>query len=423
VGALDGRVVVVTGAGRGIGRAHASYLAAEGARVVVNDLGAAVTGDGTDASLADAVVDEIRDAGGTAVANHADVSDWESARALIEFAVQTYGDLDVLVNNAGIIRDRPIWDLTEDELDSVLRINLKGHVAPTRWAARYWKERAARDGARDASLVHTSSPSVMGYAGQSNYGAAKGGIATFALVVAEELAPYGVRSNAIVPAARTRMADEFRAWDPERPTPRTLLPTDPYCVRRVEPRQLVAVGRVPRVGAVPAQRAGAVGRTRHGRAPGRLVAWRLRPPRPRVDRRRPRDGASKPVPRRTSGAANPRITIRLTATLFGRSCPLWGHRSTKQTCYAAAGVSVMSASRSRWRCSAALPTRSVCRSFSSSGPNVSSMYSRERGNVPTEWGKSLPHQNSSSGMSSGSSAPTRTASGSRTMPYKPCAFM
>jgi NAD(P)-dependent dehydrogenase (short-subunit alcohol dehydrogenase family) len=227
VGTLDGRVVIVTGAGRGIGRAHASYLAAQGARVVVNDLGAAITGDGTDASLADAVVDEIRDGGGTAVANHADVSDWESARALIEFAVQTYGDLDVLVNNAGIIRDRPIWDLTEDELDSVLRVNLKGHVAPTRWAARYWKERAARDGARDASLVHTSSPSVMGYAGQSNYGAAKGGIATFMLVVAEELAPYGVRSNAIVPAARTRMADAFRAWDPERPTPRTLLPTDP----------------------------------------------------------------------------------------------------------------------------------------------------------------------------------------------------
>jgi NAD(P)-dependent dehydrogenase (short-subunit alcohol dehydrogenase family) len=227
VGALDGRVVIVTGAGRGIGRAHATFLASQGARLVVNDVGAAVTGDGTDASLADEVVAEIRDAGGTAVANHADVSDWESARALIELAVGTYGDLDVLVNNAGIIRDRPIWDLTEDELDSVLRVNLKGHVAPTRWAARYWKERAERDGARDAALVHTSSPSVMGYAGQANYGAAKGGIATFTLVVAEELAAYGVRSNAVVPAARTRMADAFRAWDPDRPTPRTLLPTDP----------------------------------------------------------------------------------------------------------------------------------------------------------------------------------------------------
>jgi NAD(P)-dependent dehydrogenase (short-subunit alcohol dehydrogenase family) len=228
MGALDGRVVIVTGAGRGIGRAHAHFLAAEGARLVVNDVGAAITGDGTDASLADEVVGEIRDAGGTAVANHADVSDWESARSLIDLAVRTYGDLDVVVNNAGIIRDRPIWDLTEDELDSVVRVNLKGHVAPTRWAARYWKERAEREGvARDAALVHTSSPSVMGYAGQSNYGAAKGGIATFTLVVAEELAPFGVRSNAIVPAARTRMADAFRAWDPERPTPRTLLPTDP----------------------------------------------------------------------------------------------------------------------------------------------------------------------------------------------------
>jgi len=227
VGALDGRVVIVTGAGRGIGRAHALFLASEGARLVVNDVGAAVTGDGTDASLADEVVAEVRDTGGIAVANHADVSDWESARALIELAVGTYGDLDALVNNAGIIRDRPIWDLTEDELDSVVRVNLKGHVAPTRWAARYWKERAERDGVRDAALVHTSSPSVMGYAGQSNYGAAKGGIATFTLVVAEELAPFGVRSNAIVPAARTRMADAFRAWDPQRPTPRTLLPTDP----------------------------------------------------------------------------------------------------------------------------------------------------------------------------------------------------
>ena len=226
-GICEGRIVIVTGAGRGIGREHVLAFAREGARVVVNDLGVAVTGDGIDTSLADEVVAEIRDTGGEAVANHADVSDWESARSLIELAVRTFGDLDVLVNNAGIIRDRPIWDLSEDELDSVLRINLKGHVAPTRWAARYWKERAERDGARDAALVHTSSPSVMGYAGQSNYGAAKGGIATLALVVAEELAPFGVRSNAIVPAARTRMADAFRAWDPERPTPRTLFPTDP----------------------------------------------------------------------------------------------------------------------------------------------------------------------------------------------------
>jgi len=227
VGALDGRIAIITGAGRGIGRAHALYLAAEGARVVVNDVGAAITGDGTDASLADDVVAEIRDAGGEAVANHVDVSDWESARSLVELAVETFGGLDVLVNNAGIIRDRPIWDLSENELDSVLRVNLKGHVAPTRWAARYWKERATREGVRDAAVVHTASPSVMGYAGQSNYGAAKGGIATFTLVVAEELAPLGVRSNAIVPAARTRMADAFRAWDPGRPTPRTLLPTDP----------------------------------------------------------------------------------------------------------------------------------------------------------------------------------------------------
>ena len=194
----------------------------------MNDLGVAVTGDGIDTSLADEVVAEIRDTGGEAVANHADVSDWESARSLIELAVRTYGDLDVLVNNAGIIRDRPIWDLSEDELDSVAARQPQGPRRARR-AGRRGTGRTAPSAtvARDAALVHTSSPSVMGYAGQSNYGAAKGGIATLTLVVAEELAPFGVRSNAIVPAARTRMADAFRAWDPERPTPRTLLPTDP----------------------------------------------------------------------------------------------------------------------------------------------------------------------------------------------------
>lgn len=222
---LDGRVAIVTGAGRGIGRAHALYLASEGARVVVNDPGPAVDGIGGDPAPADAVVAEIHDAGGVATANYADVSDWEAAHALIELAISTFGDLDVLVNNAGILRDRPVWDLSEDEYDSVLRVNLKGHVAPTRWAAAYWKERAEHAGPRDAAIISTSSHSgLLGIYGQSPYGASKAGIATFALVVGEELAPFGVRSNVIVPAARTRMADAFRAYDPDRPLPRTLAP-------------------------------------------------------------------------------------------------------------------------------------------------------------------------------------------------------
>lgn len=216
---------VVTGAGRGIGRAHALYLASEGARVVVNDPGPAVDGVGDDDAPADAVVAEINNAGGTATANYVDVSDWNSAQSLVEFAVATFGDLDVLVNNAGILRDRAVWELSEDEYDSVLRVNLKGHVAPTRWAASYWKQRAERDGPRDAAIVSTSSHSgLLGIFGQSPYGASKAGIATFALVVGEELAEFGVRSNVIVPAARTRMADAFRAYDPDRPAARTLAP-------------------------------------------------------------------------------------------------------------------------------------------------------------------------------------------------------
>jgi len=225
VGALAGRVAVVTGAGGGIGRSHARFLASEGARLVVNDLGGSVSGDGADARLADAVVVEIRAAGGEAVASHHDVSDWDAARALVDLAIETYGDLDILVNNAGILRDRPVWDLTEADYDDVVRVDLKGHVAPTRWAAAHWKARAERDGPRDAALVHTSSHSgLLGILGQSNYGAAKAGVATFGLVVAEELAPFGVRSNVVVPAARTRMADAFRAYDPDRPPPRTLAP-------------------------------------------------------------------------------------------------------------------------------------------------------------------------------------------------------
>ena len=229
VGALHGRVAIITGAGGGIGRAHALRFAAEGARLVVNDVGGSVAGEGSDPAAADTVVAEIRSAGGEAVASHHDVSDWDAARTMVDLAVDTYGDLDVLINNAGILRDRPVWDLDESDCDDVVRVDLKGHIAPTRWAAAYWKARAEREGPRDASIVHTSSHSgLLGILGQSNYGAAKAGVATFGLVVAEELAPFAVRSNVVIPASRTRMAGAFRAYDPDRPPPRTLNPvTDP----------------------------------------------------------------------------------------------------------------------------------------------------------------------------------------------------
>ncbi|MEI8000640.1 MAG: SDR family NAD(P)-dependent oxidoreductase [Actinomycetes bacterium] len=227
---LDGRVVIVTGAGRGLGREHALLLASLGARVVANDRGASVAGLGSDPAPAERVVEEIRSRGGSALASTHDVADWADARRLVSCAVETYGRLDGLVNNAGILRDRRIWEMEESEFDDVVRTDLKGHVAPTRWASDYWRDRAIADGPQDAAVVHTSSHSgLLGVAGQSNYGAAKAGVAAFGLIVADELSEFGVRSNVIVPGARTRMGAAFRARDPERPDPSTLapVPTDP----------------------------------------------------------------------------------------------------------------------------------------------------------------------------------------------------
>jgi NAD(P)-dependent dehydrogenase (short-subunit alcohol dehydrogenase family) len=236
MGALDGRVAIITGAGRGIGREHALLFAAEGAKVVVNDLGGAVDGSGDDRTPAEQVVDEIHAAGGEAVANADDIADWEGGQRLINAAIETFGDLHVLVNNAGILRDRVIVNMTEEEWDSVIHVHLKGHFVPTRWAAAYWRERSKAGEEVKAAIVNTSSTSgLLGNPGQANYGAAKAGIAALTVISAQELSRYGVRVNAIAPAARTRMTEStpglselvqaptdsaaFDVWDPANISP------------------------------------------------------------------------------------------------------------------------------------------------------------------------------------------------------------
>jgi len=205
----EGRVVVVTGAGRGIGREHALAFAREGARVVVNDLGVSREGEGRDTSTAQQVVDEIEAFGGTAVANADDIADWDGARRLVEQAVDTFGTLDVVVNNAGFVRDRMFFTTSEDEWDAVIRVHLKGHFATARHASELWRARSKAGEAVDARIVNTSSGAgLMGSVGQSAYSAAKAGIAALTLVQAAELARYGVTANAIAPSARTRMTEE-----------------------------------------------------------------------------------------------------------------------------------------------------------------------------------------------------------------------
>jgi NAD(P)-dependent dehydrogenase (short-subunit alcohol dehydrogenase family) len=210
MGICDGRVAIVTGAGRGIGREHALLLAAQGAKVVVNDLGGARDGSGTDATPAQQVVDEIAAAGGEAVANADDVSDFAGAENLIKTAVGTFGRLDALVNNAGILRDRMLVNMTEAEWDAVIKVHLKGTFAPTHFAANHWRERSKAGEEVDARIINTTSPSgIYGNVGQTNYGAAKAGIASFSIIAAKELARYGVTVNAIAPAAITRMTEDL----------------------------------------------------------------------------------------------------------------------------------------------------------------------------------------------------------------------
>jgi NAD(P)-dependent dehydrogenase (short-subunit alcohol dehydrogenase family) len=216
MGLVDGRVVVVTGAGRGIGRAHALAFAAEGARVVVNDIGVGLdgsTGGGTTAAgPGHEVVEQIKAAGGEAVTNGDDIADWNGAANLIKTAVDTFGGLDVVVNNAGFIRDRMLANTSEEEWDAVIRVHLKGHFAPLRHAAEYWRARSKAGENVDARIINTSSGAgLQGSVGQGNYSAAKAGIAALTLVAAAELGRYGVTVNAIAPAARTRMTEKVFA--------------------------------------------------------------------------------------------------------------------------------------------------------------------------------------------------------------------
>ena len=206
---LEGKVAIVTGAGRGIGREHALALAKAGSKVVVNDLGGSLAGEGTDASPAQSVVNEIVAAGGDAVASYDDVSDFGAAEHMISRAIDRYGRLDVLVCNAGILRDRMLVNMTEDEWDAVIAVHLKGHFGPTRHAAAYWREQSKAGEAVRGRVINTSSPSgVFGNVGQVNYGAAKAAIAGFTLIAAQELQRYGVTVNCIAPNARTRMTEE-----------------------------------------------------------------------------------------------------------------------------------------------------------------------------------------------------------------------
>jgi NAD(P)-dependent dehydrogenase (short-subunit alcohol dehydrogenase family) len=209
MGLLDGKVAIVSGAGRGIGREHALALAAAGAAVVVNDLGGSLAGEGVDRAPAEGVVDEIRAAGGEATADGENVADFAGAGRLVRRALDGFGRLDILVNNAGILRDRMLVNMTEEEWDAVIAVHLKGHFCPTRHAAAHWREQAKDGGQVRGRVINTSSPSgVFGNVGQTNYGAAKAGIAAFTTIAAQELGRYGVTVNCLAPTARTRMTTE-----------------------------------------------------------------------------------------------------------------------------------------------------------------------------------------------------------------------
>jgi len=236
MGALDGRIAIITGAGRGIGREHALLFAAEGAKVVVNDLGGGLDGTPGEATPAEEVVAEIRSFGGRAVANHDNVATWDGAERLVQSALESFGDLHVLVNNAGIVRDRMLVNMSEEDWDSVITVHLKGHFAPLRHAAAHWREQVKGGKIVKASVINTSSTSgLLGNVGQANYGAAKAGVAALSVITSEELGRYGVRVNAIAPAARTRMTEStpgladyvvkpsdasvFDIWDPANISP------------------------------------------------------------------------------------------------------------------------------------------------------------------------------------------------------------
>ena len=227
MGLLDGKVAIVTGAGRGIGREEALLLASEGAAVVVNDVGAAVSGEGGDRTPAQEVVDTIVGAGGKAQVNSDNISSWAGAKAVIDQAVESLGSLDILVNNAGILRDKMSFNLEESDWDDVIRVHLKGHFAPAHHAAKYWRAKAKAGEPTSGRIINTSSEAgLFGNAGQANYAAAKAGIFSLTIVFARELGRYGITVNSIAPRARTRMTEnifggmapkegEFDEWDPK----------------------------------------------------------------------------------------------------------------------------------------------------------------------------------------------------------------
>ncbi|MDH3683850.1 MAG: SDR family oxidoreductase [Acidimicrobiia bacterium] len=246
-GLCEGRVAIVTGAGRGIGREHALMLASEGAKVVVNDLGGEIDGTGGDLSPAQEVVEVITGSGGEAIANGDDVSSWEGAQRMVNMAVETFGGLDAVVNNAGILRDRMLSNMTEAEWDAVIQVHLKGTFAPSRWAAAYWRERAKAGETNDARIINTSSVSgIYGNPGQTNYGAAKAGIAAFTIIAAQELHRYGVTVNAIAPGALTRMTENLGMGELDEAGKEAMNPRwiAPLCTWLVSEESAPVTGRV-----------------------------------------------------------------------------------------------------------------------------------------------------------------------------------
>ena len=224
---LDGKVAIVTGAGRGIGREHSLALAKAGAKIVVNDLGGSTHGEGSDQTPAQQVADEIKAAGGEATANYDNVADFQGAENMVKQAIGEFGRLDILVNNAGILRDRMLVSMTEEEWDAVIAVHLKGHFAPTHHAASYWRAQSKEGNPVNGRVINTSSPSgVFGNVGQTNYGAAKAGIAAFTIIAAQELSRYGVTVNCLAPNARTRMTEDIFAGMPK-PAEGEFDPLDP----------------------------------------------------------------------------------------------------------------------------------------------------------------------------------------------------
>jgi NAD(P)-dependent dehydrogenase (short-subunit alcohol dehydrogenase family) len=243
----EGRVAIITGAGRGIGREHALLLAHHGAKVVVNDLGGSMDGEGEDKGPAQQVVDEIVAMGGEALANTDDISDWDGAERLVQSAIDHFGGLDVLINNAGILRDRMLTNMSEAEWDAVIKVHLKGTFAPSRHAAAYWRERSKAGEANDARIINTSSPSgIYGNVGQTNYGAAKAGIASFTIIAAKELGRYGVTVNAIAPAALTRMTENLGMGQADEATKEQMSPAHiaPIVCWLASPGSAQVTGRV-----------------------------------------------------------------------------------------------------------------------------------------------------------------------------------